>query len=419
MAKENELKLKPVSACAPLLLLLLSSAARADLEPFSFGARETISHDDNLNHSSDGDRVSSWISSTEFSAALDQAVGRDRLIANASVDYSTYSHVDNRDSTGYNARAQFDWSTVGDLSGSFEADSQRRRYVYGVESGDFVSTSTDNQETTNHGSARIELGGLARWNLFAGFDAMNRKYSEDSYSTNDERQWSTNVGTRYSTSPDLWFGVTGNYVHGEYPHYIPKTADAPTSEGFNSKSIDLTARLQASGNSSLDASVGYTTENSDIQPTLRFVNGSVNWIWTPPSHFSVHLGLARSSNGGATAGNLSTLNDRSLNNTASLSVTYAFTGKISLVGNADYIQRKYSGVQIPVQKPDGSFSVEPVDGTNHVARFGLRAHYQPSRTTDLSCGGSHESLSADSAIRNFTPNYTDTLYSCIASITFN
>jgi hypothetical protein len=414
------MKSKSAASLSPLLLILLSGAARADLEPFSVGASETVSHDNNINHSEDADRVSAWMSTTEIRAALDEPVGRNQLTASAAANYTTYNHVEGRDNFGYRAATRFNWSTIGDLSGSFGADSQRRRYVYGVEGGEQSSTVTSNQETTNHGFAQIELGGLARWNIFAGFDAMNRDYSADSFSANDEKQWSTNFGTRYSTSPDLSFGVTASYTHGEYPHYVDILGD-PASAGFSSRSVSLTTRLQASGNSSFSGSIGYTTQDSDLQPTMRFVSGALSWNWEPPSHFKVHLGLARSSNGGATSGtSVSTLNDRSLNNTASAAVTYLWTAKVSIVGNADYIQRKYSGVQVPILNDDGSAShIEFVDGTNHTQRFGITAHYQPTRTTDLSCGASHESLSAGSVIRGFTPNYTDTSYRCAASINLN
>ena len=417
MAKEKKLKLKPLAAWSPLLILLASGAARAELEPFSFGAGETISHDDNLNHSVDGARTATWLTVTELRAALDQVIGRDRLTASVAADYNTYSAAKERNSFGYRAATAFDWSTIGDLSGSLGASSQRRQYVYGI-NGESFSTSTRNLETINRADARVELGGLARWNLFAGFNVMNRDYSATSFRANEERQWSTSVGTRYSTSPDLSFGLTADYTHGEYPHYVD-AADQPFSAGFATKSLSATTRLQASGNSALDASVGYTTQTSDLQPTLDFVSGSLNWTWTPPSHISVHAGLARSSNGGATAGTLGSLNDRSLNNTASLSVSYALTGKVSLVADADYIQRKYSGVQVPQLLPDGTLGpLVTINGTNHTQRFALHAHYKPTRNSDINCGAAHENLSADSAIVGITPNYSDTMYTCAASIDF-
>lgn len=412
------MKLKPVAACSPLFLLLLSGGAHAALEPFSFGASETIQHDSNLNHSDDAHRTADWLSTTELRAALDQAVGRDRLTANAAVNYTNYRSQDSRNALGYRAATAFDWNTIGDLSGSIGASSQRRQYIYGVNDGETVSTSARNLETTNNAYARIELGGLARWSIFAGFNAMNRSYSAESFAGNEQRQWSTNFGTHYSTSPDLNFGLVASYTRGEYPNYVDEL-NRPTSDAFTSRSLSATTRLQASGNSALDASLGYTKQDSDLADVTHFVSGSLNWTWTPPSHFRVHFGVARSQDGGAlNASNANSLNDRSVNNTATLGVSYELTGKISLAGDVAYIQRRYSNAKIPVLQPDGQVVLETINGTNHTQRFGLSAHYQPTRTTDLSCGGSRETRGSSSASSS-TPNYTDTKLFCTAAIEFN
>jgi hypothetical protein len=416
------LNLKPAAVWSPLFLLLLSGAARADLAPFSLGASEIIEHQSNLSHSQDSDRQADWLSTTELRAALDQAIGRDRLTASAAVNYSKYRNLDQRDSTGYQAATAFDWNTIGDLSGSIGADSARRQYIYGL-TGETLSSSARNLETTNRVFARAELGGLSRWTLFAGINASNRNYSAESFQTNEQRQWATNFGTRYSTSPDLSFGLTGNYVRGEYPHYVNQAGIA-TSENFTSKSISATTRWQASGNSGLDASLGYTTENSDLQSPQHFVSGALNWTWTPPSHFRVRFGLSRSTDGGVVAANVNSLNDRSLNNAATLNVNYEVTAKISLVADVAYIQRRYSNVNIPVLLPDGTLSLQAINGSNHTARVGLSAHYQPTRTTDLSCGGVREvrtsnTVISDPALTDPTPSYTDNTLQCTASINFN
>jgi hypothetical protein len=271
-----------------------------------------------------------------------------------------------------------------------------------------------NLETDSHAFGKVSLGGSSRWNVFADFDANRRRFSATSYSVNDEQQWSQNLGTTYSTSPDLSFGITGNYTRGEYPNYVASSAN------FDSKSISGTTKWQASGNSALNASLGYTTQNSDLQPTLRFVSGSLYWNWTPPSRFTVNLGVSRSTDGGAAAGTASTLNDRSLNTTASLNVTYEMTAKVSLVAGTQYAHRKYANVAVPELLPDGS--VDPndttiVSGTNHTTRFSLAAHYQPTRTTDLSCGATREVRGSGSAlVVQIAPNYTENSVQCTASI---
>ncbi len=412
------MKNKSVAMLSPLCLCLFAANAWADLEPFSFGLAETVQHQSNLNHTDPNNpanpvptaNVADWISTTEINAALNQALGRDKLVANAAFDLNRYKHTKPLNSTGYQAAAEFDWSTIGDLSGALGADSHRRQYVYG-ETADTShgAVNVRNLQTDNHAFARIMLGGESRWSLFGGVDAARRNFSNDTFKADEERQWSTNVGTRYATSPDLSFGVTGAYVRGDYPQ---------GSANFDTKSVSATTRWQASGNSVLDASLGYTTENNDAFIGARhFVNGSLNWNWTPPSHFTVNVGLKRSSDAdtsttGANTGviNANNLNSTSINNVGHLEVTYALTAKINLDASADYTQRKYA---------DLATGVGTVSGSTHTSRYYLTAHYQPTRTTDLNCGGGRETRRADASLKGAAGAYTDNYLQCAASIRFD
>jgi hypothetical protein len=406
------LNLKPLAACSPLLLCLVSGAARADLEPFSFGASESIVHDSNLNRTDVGPRVAAWYSTTELRAAMDQAISRDRLTASAAVNYSDYRDLPDRNAFGYRGAIALDWSTIGDLSGTLGADSSRQQYFYGFNDDLNTVAEGKNLETDNHVFAKASLGGPSRWNIFAGFDANQRNYSAQAFRVNEERQWSQSFGTTYSTSPDLSFGVTGSFTRGEYPNYA-----GPSN--FSTRTLSGTTKWQASGNSSLSANLGYTTQDSDLQPSLGFVSGALNWQWTPPSHFTVNFGVSRSTDGGVAAGTLSTLNDRSINTSANLGVSYLLTAKISLTAGGLYSHRKYADVSVPLLNGDGTQDgTESVSGISHTSRFSLGAHYSPTRTTDLSCNGSHEVRGSGSA-QLISLNYIDNSIQCTASIRFD
>ena len=414
------MKNKSLAMLSPLCLCLFAGSAWADLEPFSFGAAETVGHQSNIDHSDDSVRVADWISTTSLNAGLNQALGRDKLLAAIEADLNRYKRSHSLNSTGYRGSAEFDWSTVGDLSGALGADGNRRQYIYG-ETADILPghsptvTNVRNLQTDSHAFAKLVLGGESRWTIFGGADANKRTFSADTFRVDNEQQWSSNLGTRYSTSPDLSFGVTGAYVNGEYPHGSATNG----SSKFTTRSFDLTTRWQASGNSSLDASVGYTSENNDeLSSNRNFVNGSLNWNWTPPSHFKVVLGLKRSSdvdssstlvNAGAV--NTNNLNGTSINNVGHLEVTYALTAKVSLDASGDYTQRKYSDIK----QGDGT----DASGATRTSRLYLTAHYQPTRTTDLSCGGGREVRKIDASLKLVTPAYTDNYLQCVASITFD
>jgi hypothetical protein len=424
-----------LATLSPLCLCLLAANARAALEPWSFGASEELQHQSNIGHT-DGGGTADWISTTEFNAALHQALGRDALVASATLDINRYKVSKPLNSTGYRGAAEFDWNTVGDLSGAFGADTQRRQYISGeqadlsLSSGGQNPNQVHNLQTDSHAFIRGMLGGESRWQIYGGADANDRRYSNDSFNVNDERQWSANGGTRYATSPDLSFGLSGTYVHGEYPHAQTLVNDVLTEQAdhFSTRAGDLNVKWQASGSSLLDASVGYTKEDSQaLANPLHFVNAALNWTWTPPSHFTVNLGVRRSSdadsstapvNVGVVTGN--NLNGTSINNMAHLEVVYSVTAKTSLDASVDYTQRKYSDALVIVPATATvAVSQNAVSGSTRTTRFFLTAHFQPTRTTDLSCGGGRETRHADASLGNFASGYSDNYLQCIAAIHFD
>jgi hypothetical protein len=422
------LKNKSLAILSPLCLALAAANAEAAIEPFTLGASETVKHESNVNHASTG-AISDWISATEFTAALDQAVGRDKLVANAGVNYTAYRRHEDHDlnNWGYHAGAEFDFNTIGDISGAIGADTSRKRYVYGTTDTSLLdnpltSTNELNMQKDSHVFGRLQLGGPSRWQIFTGADASRRTYSSSNFSGDDEHQWSANLGTRYETSPDLHVGLVANYTRGEYPHAIVASfGGVPITavSRFRTRSISATTDLKATGNSTFDASLGYTTESADaLTKDAKFVNGSLNWTWTPPSHFTVNLGLKRSMDVDTTSTGMNTgllnvnnLNGVSINNTALLDVAYALTAKISLDANTAYTQRKYSDVR----QLDGTV----VGGTLNTSSFWLSVHWLPTRTTDLNCAAGRERRHSDTALSPFLPSYTDNTVQCAASIKFD
>jgi hypothetical protein len=408
---------KIVVRLLPVCLGLFSGAARADLEPFSFAVSESVQHQSNINREPSGSASADWLSTTELRAALDQRLGRDELTASLKVAYDKYKHSTYPNTVGYAGAVGLDWSTVGDLSGTLTADSERQQYLYGIGSSQGQSSGR-NIETTNHAGGTVQLGGQGRWVLFAGGDASNVNYSASTFASNEERQWSANGGTRYQTSSDLSFGLQGSYTHGEYPNLLIK-GDVYT---FSLRSVDLTTRLKASGSSALDARIGMSSEQAVGQSDQHFVNGALSWNWSPPSHFNVFVGISRDANSNTTSAatitdnSTASLTGRSINNAAHVSVTYSLTAKISLVADGQYVQRKYSN---SVSGTDASGNTTYASGSNRTGVYGLAAHYAPTRTTDLGCGYNREIRHTDASLASLTPGYTDNTVQCSAAIKFN
>jgi hypothetical protein len=174
----------------------------------------------------------------------------------------------------------------------------------------------------------------------------------------------------------------------------------------------------------MDGSLGYTAYDSDaFGGTRHFMNGQLTLGWTPPSHLSFKLLLKRSADadtptlGGDQVLGASSMNGTSINTVASLVTTYAFTAKTRLEFSADYNQRKYEDLITALV--DASGSLRTVSGSTRTARFFLTAHFQPTRTTDLSCGGGRESRHADASLLGLAPGYVDNYLQCTASIHFD
>ena len=147
--------------CAAMALGLACAAAQAQLAPFGVTVGETVSHQSNIFRAPAGSETADWLSNTTLRGTFDQAFGRQRAKAFAGVDAGYYKNKTDLNHVGHQVGAEFDWSTVNNLSGAIGVDSASRLYQYGI--GGATLYLGKNIETTHHGFSRIQLGGVARW----------------------------------------------------------------------------------------------------------------------------------------------------------------------------------------------------------------------------------------------------------------
>lgn len=388
---------------------LASASAQAQLAPFGISISETITHQDNVFRSVASQRISDWLSTTSVQGTFDQSFGRQRFKANAGVDVGQYKGLSQMNHTGYRLGGEFDWSTVNNLSGSLGANSSQRLYRYGIEGT--TPFAGKNIETTNHVFSRAQLGGVARWTLLGGVDFTDRSYSVASFAANEVNQWSADLGARYQASPDLSFTLSGRQTEGEFPK-----ATTTASDGFSSSSLGLGVNWQASATSNINLTVGYSTEDHDLQASRSFMNGSARWNWTPSGRLKVSAGLRRDSSGNtalvpgeASSAATPSLLSQSINTSADLSVTWELTSKISLVSGMQQAENSYSALSV---------AGKPTAGTATSRLYSLGARYKVTRTIDLGCSASREERTADSAIVTVIPGYTANTLTCMGQIAF-
>ena len=181
-------------------------------------------------------------------------------------------------------------------------DSRRRQYFYG-ETAEFsfgsaapTTVRRRNLQTDNHAFARVSLGGQSRWSIFGGADANRRNFSNETF----QRQRRAPVvhqprhALRHQPRPVV--RRRRATTSAANIRRAASTADAgPTLQ----QQVQL-ARHAPSGRSAatarMDGSLGYTLviQRRVRDGTRHFVNGSLNWVWTPPSHLTFSLGLKRS-----------------------------------------------------------------------------------------------------------------------------
>jgi len=96
--------------------MLPGSVTLNGANPWYFGVSETLTHDTNIFRVPNG--TSGNISSTSLNGGIYQPFGRQRLSAAGTVSYNKYFGESSLDNTSYDLRGNFDWETVGHLSGN-------------------------------------------------------------------------------------------------------------------------------------------------------------------------------------------------------------------------------------------------------------------------------------------------------------
>lgn len=391
-----------------LALGLACAGAQAQLAPFGVTLSETVSHQSNVFRAPQGGETADWLSTTSLRGTFDQAFGRQRAKAFAGVDAGAYKNIKGLNHTGHQAGAEFDWSTVNNLSGSIGADTVSRLYQYGI--GGSTLYQGKNIETTNHAFSRVQLGGVARWALLGGAEFTDRSYSATDFAANEVSQWAADLGLRYQATPDLSFTATGRRTEGKFPKFGTAGADE-----FSINNFGVAANWQISGASNFGLSLGHSEEDHLLQPDRSYWNGALRWIWTPAGRVKLALGLRRdsSSNTALVPGEASvaapSLLSQSLNTSADLNVTWEATSKISVVSGLQQAENRYDTLLVNNQSTAGT-------ATTRLYSLGLR--YKFSRGVDLGCSAAREERTVASSISPVVTGYNTSTLTCMGQLAF-
>ena len=423
MKHPSALPLLPLAAC---LGFIAPTGARAQdsTYPYYIGASETVTHDNNVLRSCSAGAtdagcpavpvVADTISTTSLLAGFDREISRQRLRGDATVSANRYKNRSDLNNTGYHLLGDWDWATVGNLSGTLSA-LLNRQFVQNSLSDPTLALNGKNLETSREYAATGVLGGVTKLTFEAGITRREVDYSSTLWAIQEQRANVGSLGVKYRPSDALTFGVGARETRGYY------NPSGPTID-YRRHDLDLTGTWVASGFSTLNARLSYGREIYDTAPDRNFsgATGSLQWLWKATGKTSFTTTLLRDTGSQAgfyttgilqgtpvgtslltttQAGNISRVMTQ-----ARLGVAYEATAKITATASVANAHRSLVS----------TLSTTPDSGSDDTTSGSLGVRWAPTRNITLGCDWSHEhrgvSLNPGSTL---SYPYSDHIYSCM------
>ena len=414
------------------LVLGLSSAfavgawAQDEPSPYYIGVTQGFTHDSNI-YGASTNQISDTYSSTGLRAGLDQAIGRQRLYANANVRYNKYRQESALDNTSYGVAAGWDWATINELSGTLGANANQHLANLDATAG-VQNTSEKNLLKTDQVNASIMWGGARALNLEGSYAHSRVSYSAPSYIGLESSADSASAGFRYRVGPELRLGAAVRYVRTESPngYAVPIVAPATTqtyeSNTANIRNLDLTADWRVTALTGIDTRLSWTKQtnsNANLN-ALDFsgLTGRVAARYAVTGKTTLTASLSRDVGNNAsfynnptapvagspqTSGTNLTHNSQTTD-TFALGAKYAATAKISVDLDGSYRRAK-------IVYDAGSTLT---DANDDIRSIGLGVDYAIARNWSFGCTFDHSSRSVSG---NSSLSYTENRVGCTAQLT--
>ena len=405
----------------PLLVALAAAAAcglaRADdPNPYFIGVTQALTHDSNVNRIPNG--TSDNYSSTGVLAGVDQRIGRQRVYANAGLQFNRYQDQRGLDNTSYNVSGGWDFNTIERLSGGLSASATQN--LASTSYGNTLAPTTDrNIAQTEQFGARVGWGGDAALTLNSAYSHSRVHYSAPAYETSESSQDSVSAGANYRVGATLGVGAALRLSRSVAPKGIQVAAGVFAQNTANGRNIDLLADWRPTAQASLGGRLSLTRQtNSGISGRdFSGLTGSLNAGYTPTAKLSFNAALSRDA--GANSGSFNLTNpvnattatvlseSSQVSNNVALGVAYAATAKISANAGANW--RRTELVD--------SLAGGSVGRTDNQKSVSLGANYAITRAWSLACRVSHEQrdVSGNAAVAGFA--YTANVVGCTTQFT--
>lgn len=426
-------------------LLLAGTAAQAQLGPYFVRVSERISYDSNVFRVSDGERRDA-ISLTSLTVGLDQPIGRQRLYASATANYTAYKNNDQLNSPGYNLLAGLNWEAASKLSGELRGNvyqSQASLADYGTTLQNFSGKNVERAAILDFSA---QYGGASVLALQAVANHTDIRYSADAFAERERKSNMAGGGLSYRPNIDWVIGTLLRFTKGEYPRGVIVPGGFLSDE-YDRRDADLTAAYTLSGITSFSGRLTYTKEEHEQVAGRDFsgLTGELAWAYRPTGKLEFGASLARETGSGTesndplststgTAGGTGTtgstgttgttgtpssalpggqtsgyLNDARVTDSLRLRALWNATARIQVLGNVGYSRERYD--TLFVAGTVGTVSTE----RGNTRSLALSARWAVTRVWSLECGAGREERSLDSGLST-TYDYDATTGFCSVTL---
>jgi hypothetical protein len=373
---------------AALVALGAATRVHAETSPYSLGASVSVVHDSNVFRTTD-QPVSDTTRSAGLVASLDQPIGRQRLLANATVSTNRHVRLGQLDNTSYAVTGGLDWASVQQLSGQF-------RYATSSGLADYGLVSAPRSEERNLQHAQ-QWTATAHWALHShlalesSLEHRSLDYSSQAFAPLDYRQNVAGLDLQLGAAGRAVFSIGGRLTRGVTPNF--RTAEGGfDADRLRRRDIDFAATYRTLKTAAtMRISLSHESHSQESYPGFSGVTGSLEAEFTPTPKLRLSAGTSRDTGSATTfyrfAPNASAVQvDTSrLTTIMRLAASFAITPKVTLGANARASRDDQSSVF-------GSTA-------SRTTSFDLSAEFQILRFLKLACDAAREVRSvADGAI---------------------
>jgi hypothetical protein len=412
------------------LLLFLAVCGTAQAGPYSVGGSQTVARASNLlllpedQVEPEGYSRSDTLHATALTAALDQPLGRQRLLGDVTWRNERYESNRLFNNSGYSLNLALEIATVERITGRLQAGATRSLASFGLGT-DSAAVTQRNLQDGRQLDGLLRWGLDTRWTLEGGLGERRIRNSLDAEITRrrDLDETHGSLALRWAAGLDLSLALAAQRSRGSYPNYLA-TAVGYQSDRYVSDTWAFDVGYAASAKSRFDLRLARTGSNYDLNQARSFsgFTGSLRGAWSPSAKIGLALRWARDTGqDSAQFGNKApsqadplasslTGEDTRASTTQHLRMDYAASAKLSLVAQWQRVQRqtvRRLGVQ-------GAVPLAQIEGQETLENWGLGARWSPGWRWQMGCDLSADQRRADAATGY---SYSNTRTTCFVQYT--